>query len=87
MARLSVGEIALARNPEGTWDECEIVEHIFLINADGERADYVIHVPSDPCLNGQWVIAEHDLRKLPHKDTPVSWEAMKDIWTPNEVSA
>ncbi|WP_454056884.1 hypothetical protein [Cupriavidus sp. Marseille-Q8015] len=32
-------------------------------------------------------VLEHQLRRRPPKDAPSSWEAMKDVWTPNTVEA
>ena len=96
MSKFKVGEIvvfAIAEHAEGekiVGEEAQILEHVGEcrnrnpLTGRLTRYDNAYRFES---IDGEGICEEYQLKKLPPKDTPTQWEAMKDIFIPNSVEA
>lgn len=86
MPKFQIGEIALAVSSVHGIRECEILSSPYKSRG---KLRYLIHIPTiwSPAPDGNWQVAEHQLRKLPPKDDPASWEDLKDIWQPEGIQS
>ena len=88
MSKFKVGEVCLCypdnSNIKNEWHECLILDN----NLPGRS--YLIEVPGTVSAMGDtWFAREYQLKKLPPKDEPTTWQQIEEItqWSPKEVVA
>lgn len=87
MAKFKVGEICESYSGiRGVWEECVIISEPKDHDWEGDGGLWVYAGFYEIVDHeDRWQIPEERLRKLRPGSDPSSWEAMEDLWVPDEI--